>query len=189
MIDENIIEELYSSNIITDLEATQKYKNLLKEYNTLFDSINDKELKDKFIQLEKIKNKLNGEKDKQTFKIGFSLATNMIIESFSNSKKVSIKKLPQKSEIIRDIYNNYFIDSISYPNKYYEVGDQIDILKKEIVEHLSKDYVEKLDNLCQLFLDLELIDSEESFITGYSAATQITAEAFLTKYNKNDEKE
>lgn len=85
---------------------------------------------------------------------------------------------------IRDLYNYYLIDEISMPKKYYDIGDEIEKMKKEIAEQLPKEYVEKLDEMCQAFFDMGIIDSEESFVAGYSVATQITAEAFTTKYNK-----
>lgn len=90
---------------------------------------------------------------------------------------------------IRDLYNNYLIDEISMPKKYYDIGDEIEKMKNEIANQLPKEYVEKLDEMCQAFFDMGIIDSEESFVAGYSVATQITAEAFTTKYNKPKIKE
>lgn len=85
---------------------------------------------------------------------------------------------------IRDLYNYYLIDEITMPKKYYDIGDKIEKMKKEIAEQLPEKYVEKLDEMCQAFFDMGIIDSEESFVAGYSVATQITAEAFTTTYNE-----
>lgn len=82
-IDEEIIEKLFSSSFVTDIETTPEYKKLLKEYNTLFDSIEDEELKKKLSKLEEIKNKLYSENDRQIFKTGFSIAVKMIIEALT----------------------------------------------------------------------------------------------------------
>ena len=60
ILDEEIIEKLYSSSFVSDIETTLEYKKLLKEYNTLFDSIEDEELKKKLAKLEEIKNQLYG---------------------------------------------------------------------------------------------------------------------------------
>ena len=83
ILDEEIIEKLYSSSFVSDIETTLEYKKLLKEYNTLFDSIEDEELKKKLAKLEEIKNQLYGENDRQIFKTGFSIATKMIIEALT----------------------------------------------------------------------------------------------------------
>lgn len=83
ILDEEIIEKLYSSSFVTDIETTPEYKKLLKEYNALFDSIEDEELKKKLAKLEEIKNKLYSENDRQIFKTGFSIATKMIIEALT----------------------------------------------------------------------------------------------------------
>lgn len=92
--------------------------------------------------------------------------------------------MEQNSKRIRDIYNYYLIDEITMPKKYYDIGDKIEKMKKEIAEHLPEKYVEMLEEMCQAFFDMGIIDSEESFVAGYSVATQITAEAFTTRYNK-----
>ena len=83
ILDEEIIEKLFSSSFVTDIETTPEYKKLLKEYNTLFDSIEDEEIKKKLAKLEEIKNKLYGENDRQIFKTGFSIAVKMIIEALT----------------------------------------------------------------------------------------------------------
>ena len=83
ILDEEIIEKLYSSSFVTDIETTPEYKKLLKEYNTLFDSIESEELKNKLAKLEEIKNKLYNENDRQIFKTGFSIATKIIIEALT----------------------------------------------------------------------------------------------------------
>lgn len=80
---EHIIEEIYSSDLVTDVESTPEYRQILGEYNDLFDTIEDKELQEKLEKLEEMKNKLYGENDKQIFKIGFSMATKMLIEALT----------------------------------------------------------------------------------------------------------
>lgn len=80
---EDIIAEMYTSDIISNIETSDKYKKLLKEYNRLFETIEDDNLKTKFANLEELKNKMYAEHDKQIFKIGFSIATKMIIEALT----------------------------------------------------------------------------------------------------------
>lgn len=80
---EDIIAEMYTSNIISSIETSKKYKKLLKEYNRLFETIEDDSLKTKFANLEELKNQMYAEHDKQIFKIGFSIATKMIIQALS----------------------------------------------------------------------------------------------------------
>ena len=80
---EHIIEEIYNSDLVTDVETSQEYKQMLGEYNDLFDTIEDKSLQERLAKLEEMKNKLYGENDKQIFKVGFSMATKMLIEALT----------------------------------------------------------------------------------------------------------
>lgn len=83
--DNHIIEELYSSGLVTDVSTSPEYKNLIEEYNDLFDTIEDKELKNKLETLEEMKNKLYSETDKDIFKLGFSMATKMLMEALTTN--------------------------------------------------------------------------------------------------------
>lgn len=80
---EHIIEDLFNTGIFADMEVNSEYKKLIREYNRLYETIEDIELKRKFEKLEELKNKMNRENDKQIFKIGFSIATKLIIEAMS----------------------------------------------------------------------------------------------------------
>lgn len=80
---EHIIEDLYSSGLLSDMESNEEYKILLKKYNDLYDSIEDSELKNKFEKLEEIKNQLYSANDKAIFKMGFSMAIKLFIEAIS----------------------------------------------------------------------------------------------------------
>ena len=83
--DNHIIEELYSSGLVTDVSTSQEYRNLIAKYNDLFDTIEDKELKNKLETLEEMKNKLYSEPDKDIFKLGFSMATKMLMEALTTN--------------------------------------------------------------------------------------------------------
>ena len=83
--DNYIIEELYSSGLVTDVSTSQEYKNLIVEYNHLFDAIEDKELKNKLETLEEMKNKLYSETEKDIYKLGFSMDTKMLMESLTTN--------------------------------------------------------------------------------------------------------
>lgn len=85
------------------------------------------------------------------------------------------------SKRIRDLFNNYLLEEIKMPKKYYDISDEIENLKKDISEQLSDKYIDKLEKLCQKFFDMNDIDVEESFVAGYSLGTQLTAEAFDSK--------
>lgn len=78
-----IIEKLYSSAITMEIESTPEQKELRKKYNDLFDIIQDEELKSKFVELEELKNQLLGDEDKEIFKAGFVIATQLLIESLT----------------------------------------------------------------------------------------------------------
>lgn len=83
--DNHIIEELYNSGLVTDVSTSQEYKNLIAKYNDLFDTIEDKELRNKLETLEEMKNKLYSETDKDIFKLGFSMATKMLMEALTTN--------------------------------------------------------------------------------------------------------
>lgn len=80
---EHIIEDLYRSGLVTDIETTPEYKDLLGEYNDLYDTIEDKNLQNKLEKLEEMKNKLYSQNDAMIFKYGFSMATKIIMEALS----------------------------------------------------------------------------------------------------------
>ena len=83
--DNHIIEELYNSGFLTNIVASIEYKCLIGEYNDFFDTIDDKDLKDKLEILEELKNNLYSETDKDVFKAGFSMAVKMLIEALSTN--------------------------------------------------------------------------------------------------------
>lgn len=80
---EHIIEDLYKSGLVTNIETTPEYKDLLGEYNDLYDTIEDKALQDKLEKLEEMKNNLYSENDRIIFKCGFSVAVKIMIEALS----------------------------------------------------------------------------------------------------------
>ena len=77
----DLIEELYNSEIISDMETSEEYKKLIRQYNNLYDSIEETDLKEKFSKLEEIKNNMYAENDKVIFKLGFSTAIKIILEA------------------------------------------------------------------------------------------------------------
>ena len=79
--DSCIIESLYNSDIVTEYGTTEEYKKLMVQYNKLYDTVEDEELKEKFTKLQELKNAMHLEDNKQTFKIGYCLATRTLIES------------------------------------------------------------------------------------------------------------
>ncbi len=56
---------------------------MLGKYYDLFDTIEDKNLRVKLSKLEEMKNKMYSETNKHIFKIGFSIATKMLIEKMT----------------------------------------------------------------------------------------------------------
>ena len=77
----NILEQLYKSDILADIETSQKYRDLLHKYNKFYEQIENKELKKQFNQLEEIKNQLQNCQD--IFKLGFSIATKSLTEALN----------------------------------------------------------------------------------------------------------
>ena len=79
----SLIDEIYNSHIVLETESSEEYKNTLKEFITIYDSIEDEELKNKINKLEELKNKMYAQEDKKIFKMGFSIATKLIIEAIN----------------------------------------------------------------------------------------------------------
>lgn len=77
---EHILEDIYDTGIIADIGVSEKYKELRKKYNELYNTIDNEKLKSKFSRLEEIKTDMYSENDKHLFKIGFSMAIKLIIE-------------------------------------------------------------------------------------------------------------
>lgn len=84
--DEEVIKQIYKSELVEDMKTSKRYKKLLSKYNKLYDSIEDSKLKEQFTELEEIKNELYSELDKDIFKLGFSMATKLIAEGLKNEK-------------------------------------------------------------------------------------------------------
>lgn len=84
--DEEVIKQIYKSELVEDMKTSKRYKKLLSKYNKLYDSIKDSKLKEQFTELEEIKNELYSELDKDIFKLGFSMATKLIAEGLKNEK-------------------------------------------------------------------------------------------------------
>ena len=80
---QHIIEDLYSTGLFANMETTPEYKELLIKYNKFYDTIEDKELKKQFEKLEEMKNKLYSINDRNIFKVGFSIATKLLMEALS----------------------------------------------------------------------------------------------------------
>ena len=85
--DEEISEQIYNSGIISDMESSEEYKKVLRQYNELYESIKDEELETKFRKLEELKSKVYSEVEKSIFKLGFSMATKMIMEGLNFNTK------------------------------------------------------------------------------------------------------
>lgn len=79
----HIIEDLYDTGIFANAESTPEYKELIAKYNKFYDTIENEYLKKQFEKLEEIKNKLYSMNDRNVFKIGFSVATKLLVEAIS----------------------------------------------------------------------------------------------------------
>lgn len=86
----------------------------------------------------------------------------------------------QSNELIKDLYNNY-VTSNEMPRKCYLLNDRIDKTLTELKKKMNKKTKKKLDLLCEDHLELNLIESEEAFIQGFSLATKLLSEVFNQK--------
>lgn len=93
------------------------------------------------------------------------------------------------SKTIRRIYNDfYLLEDMKMPKKYYKVSQRVDKLRKDIKMHFdSSDAETLLEQLGNAYIDMNCIDSEQSFVDGFCLATRIVTEAFLQeKKNANN---
>ena len=81
--DEHIIENIYNTDMLSNVACSEKYKKLLHRYNQFYDSITDEELKEQFSKLEEIRTDLFSQNDKDLFKVGFSMAIKIIVEALT----------------------------------------------------------------------------------------------------------
>lgn len=83
LTNKNILEQLYKSGILADLETSKQYKELLHKYNQFYEQIEDESLKKQFNHLEEQKNELYSMNCQDIFKLGFSVATKSLTEALS----------------------------------------------------------------------------------------------------------
>ena len=90
---------------------------------------------------------------------------------------------------IRRIYHEfYLLEDMQMPKDYYRAGKKVDKLKEELKKHIeSTNANELIESLENAYLDMSSIDSEQSFVNGFSFATKLVSEAFLQgKKNAGD---
>lgn len=82
---------------------------------------------------------------------------------------------------IRRIYHEfYLLEDMQMPKDYYKTSKKVDKLKEELKKHIeSTNTNELIESLENAYLDMSSIDSEQSFINGFSLATKLVSEAFL----------
>lgn len=85
LLNDSIIEELYNNVAISNITESEEYQEMLKEYNKIVVDIEDKELKQKIIELKEDINLMVSDADKTTFKVGFSMGVKMVIEALNNN--------------------------------------------------------------------------------------------------------
>ena len=79
----NILEQLYKTGILVDIEGSKQYKELLHKYNQFYQQIEDEELKKKFNKLEEMKNELYSQNSQDIFKVGYAIATKSLTEALN----------------------------------------------------------------------------------------------------------
>lgn len=89
---------------------------------------------------------------------------------------------------IRKIYSDfYLLEHMKMPPKYYNASKKVDKLKEELKTQLnSSNGKELLESLGNAYIDMSSIDSEQSFIDGFSFAARIISEAFLQEVKNAD---
>lgn len=83
----------------------------------------------------------------------------------------------QTSETIRDLYNNYYYNFIKLPARYYELEKNAKNIQNELKITLNKKQKKRLDKLFDTLLIMNMTQSEELFVYGFSVATHILSES------------
>lgn len=89
---------------------------------------------------------------------------------------------------IRRIYHEfYLLEDMQMPKDYYRISRKVDDLKENLKKHIetpkANELIETLENA---YLDMSSIDSEQSFVDGFSLATKLVSEAFLQRKKNAD---
>ena len=84
---------------------------------------------------------------------------------------------------IRRIYHEfYLLEDMQMPKDYYIISRKVDDLKEDLKKHIESSKANELiESLENAYLDMSSIDSEQSFVDGFSLATKLVSEAFLRR--------
>ena len=83
-------------------------------------------------------------------------------------------------EIIKDIFVNY-VGYKETSSKTLLLNERIDENTKKLNKIISKKHRKKLKTLCDDYEEVNLIETENCFVRGFSFAVQLMAEAFSQK--------
>lgn len=80
------------------------------------------------------------------------------------------------------------LEDMQMPKDYYIISRKVDDLKEDLKKHIESSKANELiETLENAYLDMSGIDSEQSFVDGFSLATKLVSEAFLRgKKNANN---
>ena len=85
-----------------------------------------------------------------------------------------------EDEIIRKLYIN-FVGNGEMPRKSYLLNDRIDNTEKELKKRLHKNSKKLFEQMCKDYQELNLMETEEAFINGFSFAVKLLSEAYARK--------
>lgn len=86
----------------------------------------------------------------------------------------------QSNEMIKDLYNNFF-DSGEHPRICHLLNQRIDETTKQLRKNINSKNKKKLDRICKDYQKVNLIETEDEFIRGFSYAIQLMSEAYSHK--------
>ncbi len=83
-------------------------------------------------------------------------------------------------KLIKDLFRNY-VGLGDTTIKDFLLNDRIDITTKELQKLINNKHKKKLERLCNDYQEVNLIETEHSFIKGFSFAVQLLSEAYAQK--------
>lgn len=84
------------------------------------------------------------------------------------------------SDLIKDMFTNY-VGHGDMSREYYLLNDRIEMNTKILNKIIHKKYKKRFETLCNDYETINLAQSDDSFVRGFSFAVHLLSEAYAHK--------